>query len=61
MNQSGKKNWRDLCAAASAEHDPRKLQALIQDLIRALDERQSQSDGAAKLETPTTNPSSESE
>lgn len=34
-----KRDWRDLCEAASKEQDPEKLKAIISELIRVLDER----------------------
>lgn len=35
------RNWRDLCEAASTEHDPEKLMALVSEIVRTLDEKQS--------------------
>ena len=32
-------NWQDLCQAAATERDPKKLMALIAELIKALDSR----------------------
>lgn len=43
MNESEKKDWRELCAAVVNENDPRKLRSLLEELTRALDEGQSQS------------------
>jgi len=34
-----KRDWLELCKAASAEHDSEQLRRLISELIRALDER----------------------
>lgn len=34
-----KRDWRDLCEAASKEQDPEKLRTIISELIRVLDER----------------------
>jgi hypothetical protein len=42
MSESQKKDWRELCAAVSSESDPKKLGLLVEELIRALDERQSE-------------------
>jgi len=42
MSDSEKKDWRELCAAVASERDPKKLGLLVDELIRALDERQSQ-------------------
>jgi hypothetical protein len=43
MSESAKNNWRELCAAVASEHDPKKLELLLEELIRAFDDRQSQS------------------
>jgi hypothetical protein len=42
MTESRNKDWRELCAAVASESDPKKVGLLVQELIRALDERQSQ-------------------
>ena len=42
MSESNKKDWRELCAAVASENDPQKVTLLAEELIRALDERQSQ-------------------
>ncbi len=34
-----KRDWRDLCEAASKEQDPEKLRTIISELIKVLDER----------------------
>ena len=34
-----KRDWRDLCEAASKERDPEKLKTIIAELIKVLDER----------------------
>ena len=34
-----KRDWRDLCEAASKEQDPEKIRAIIPELIKVLDER----------------------
>ena len=34
-----KRDWRDLCEAASKEQDPEKLRTIISQLIKVLDER----------------------
>ena len=34
-----KRDWRELCEAASKEQDPEKLKAIISELIKVLDER----------------------
>jgi hypothetical protein len=36
-----KREWQELCEAASKEYDPEKLMALISELMKALDERTS--------------------
>jgi hypothetical protein len=41
MSESKKKDWRELCASVASERDPKKLGLLVEELIRALDERQS--------------------
>ena len=43
MTELARKDWRELCAAVARENDPKKLESLLQELIRALDDRQSQS------------------
>ena len=57
MSESAKKDWRELCAAVASEKDSRKLELLLEELIRALDDRQSQSH-LAEVQTRTTNRSS---
>jgi hypothetical protein len=37
--EPGKSDWHQLCEAASKEHDPDKLKAIITELIKVLDER----------------------
>jgi hypothetical protein len=34
-----KRDWQDLCEAASKEQDPEKLRTIISELIKVLDER----------------------
>ncbi|MGA9476067.1 MAG: hypothetical protein WBV36_26610 [Terriglobales bacterium] len=34
-----KRDWRELCEAASKEQDPDKLKAILSELIKVLDER----------------------
>jgi hypothetical protein len=36
---SEKRDWWDLCEAASKEKDPEKLRTIISELIKVLDER----------------------
>ena len=43
MAESKQTDWRDLCAAAAIEPDSEKLADLVDQLIKALDER----DGAS--------------
>lgn len=43
MTESAKKDWRELCTAVARENDPKKLGSLVEQLIRALDDRQSDS------------------
>jgi hypothetical protein len=38
MADGMQKNWRELCVAVINESDPTKLNALFQELIKALDE-----------------------
>jgi hypothetical protein len=38
MNGHRQRDWRELCAAVTYETDPRKLDAMVQELIVALDE-----------------------
>jgi hypothetical protein len=40
MQDEKKERWRELCEKVSTEQDPKKLQALIAELSRALEERQ---------------------
>ena len=56
MSESAKKDWRELCAAVASEKDSKKLELLLEELIRALDDRQSQSH--VTMQTNTTNRSS---
>ena len=53
MSESRSKDWRELCAAAASENDPKKLGLLVEELIRALDERQSQLHVATRQPTHT--------
>ena len=39
MAQRNRKDWRELCAAVANETDSNKLGSLVQELIKALDER----------------------
>jgi hypothetical protein len=39
MSDRKRKDWRELCAAVSNEHDSTKLGLLIQELIEALDDQ----------------------
>ena len=57
MSESAEKDWRELCAAVAREKDSKKLELLLEELVRALDDRQSQSH-VAKVQPPTTNRSS---
>ena len=38
MADGTRRGWRELCVAVTSETDSEKLDALVQDLIRALDE-----------------------
>lgn len=53
MTGSAKKDWRELCAAVASENDSKKLELLLEELIRALDDRQSQSHD--NMQTASTN------
>ena len=39
MAQRKQKDWRELCTAVAHETDSNKLGSLVQELIKALDER----------------------
>ena len=39
MAESNRIDWRELCAAAATEPDSQKLAHLVDQIIRALDER----------------------
>jgi hypothetical protein len=39
MDERKRPEWQELCAAAAAEPDSRKLADLVQQIIKALDER----------------------
>jgi uncharacterized NAD(P)/FAD-binding protein YdhS len=39
MAQRNQKDWRELCTAVANETDSNKLGSLVQELIKALDER----------------------
>ena len=39
-----KRDWQELCEAASKEHDPAQLMSLISELMKALDERRTPAD-----------------
>jgi hypothetical protein len=41
-----KQGWRQLCEAASREHDPDQLMTLIAELMGALDERETPTERA---------------
>jgi hypothetical protein len=53
MSESQKKDWRELCASVASESDPKKLGSLVEELIKALDERQSQLQVATPRPTDT--------
>jgi hypothetical protein len=38
--QGGKKDWRELCAAAATEPDPEKLSSLIRQILVAFDHQE---------------------
>jgi hypothetical protein len=57
MSESNKKDWRELCASVASESDPKKLGLLVEELIRALEERQSQLYVATHQPTDTNRPS----
>jgi hypothetical protein len=38
MAEGNRTNWRELCAAAAAEPDSKRLADLVDQIIRALDE-----------------------
>ena len=40
MAQRKQKDWRELCTAVANETDPIKLGSLVQELVKALDERE---------------------
>ncbi len=42
MTESRNRDWRELCASVASESDPKKLGLLVEELVRALDERQSE-------------------
>jgi hypothetical protein len=39
MEQNRDKNWQDLCQAAATEQNPRKLMALVAEILKTLDDR----------------------
>jgi len=43
-----KRDWRELCEAASKEQDPDKLRAIISELIKVLDERKAPTTSSRK-------------
>lgn len=54
MTEATQRNWRELCAAVANENNPKKLEFLLKELIRALDAKQSQSQ-VGTPQTATTN------
>ena len=40
MHQDRDKDWQDLYQAAATEQDPKKLMALVSEIIKALEERE---------------------
>lgn len=38
MAETIRKSWRELCAAAAEESDPKKLAALVKQILEAFDE-----------------------
>ena len=58
MSEAAKKDWRELCAAVASEKDSKKLELLLEELIRALNDKQSESH--VTMQTATTNRSSAS-
>jgi len=57
MSESNKEDWHELCAAVASEKDPKKIGMLVEELIRALDDWQS--DSQVAMQSATTNPSSQ--
>lgn len=57
MSESAKKDWRELCAAVAREKDSKKLELVLEELIRALDDSQFDAH-VAMHPTATTNRSS---
>jgi uncharacterized protein YllA (UPF0747 family) len=53
MSESNQKDRRELCAAVASENDSEKLDSLVEELIRALDDRQSQSQVSTQQPTTT--------
>ena len=52
MAESNKGDWRELCAAAATEHDSTKLARLVDQIIKALDERREAFKPAAEFAGP---------
>jgi len=48
------KDWRELCACVAMEHDPKRLWSLVEDLLIALNEWESQSQTVTDLAGMTT-------
>jgi len=51
MTESGRPDWRDLCAAAANEKDTAKLTCLVDQIIEAFDR-----DASSRAETYSTAP-----
>ena len=51
MTDPAPRDWRELCAAVANETDSKKLELLLQELIRALDEHESRSQTDKPLAT----------
>ena len=52
MAESKNNHWRELCAAAAKEEDPKKLSLLVRQIVKALDERTPHSDTSDSAQAP---------
>lgn len=48
MDQGHEKDWRELCQAAATEEDPNKLEALVEEINKTLDELHKKPEFAAE-------------
>jgi hypothetical protein len=54
MSEAVQRDWRELYAVVANENDPKKLELLFEELLRALEDRRSQSQAGTRETSATT-------